>query len=84
MDGELKKPLEWGWARKNNLLSPLTTSQSIAPDFILTMIYCSCKAGCNKLCSCRKTNMFCSSLCANCSGISCCNSGVQLEDDEEV
>lgn len=76
-----------GEERDSNLL-PKTTSQPIAPNFVLEMIYCNCKSSCNKLCSCVKSNINCSNLCGTCNGISFNNASpdvdsVELEDEEE-
>ena len=42
---------ECGWSKKTDTLVPKTMSNAVAPEFVLKMIYCNCKSGCNKLCT---------------------------------
>ena len=55
-------------------------TQPPAPDNVLKMIYCGCKKGCGSSCGCRKTGLFCTSACTECSGTSCLN---YLPPDDE-
>lgn len=84
-------PLEWGWKDANNELHPITMEQEVAPEFILKMIFCNCKTGCIKQCSCKKSSVFCSNLCGSCQGNSCENMpdidspySNDTESDEEI
>ena len=65
----------YGWKLKNSVLLPVGTEQQPAPENILKMIRCGCKAGCKTvLCGCRKLGLECSGVCQNCKG-DCLNSG---------
>lgn len=77
-----KDATHWGWNKKTDMLVPKTMSKAVAPDFVLKMIYCNCKSGCNKLCTCLKSNMPCSSLCGNCNGISCDNKQMSVDEEQ--
>lgn len=75
-------PEECGWIKKENVLLPQTTFNPIAPDFILKMIYCDCKADCTKFYSCKKSGIFCSNLCGKCNGNACSNIPDVEEDSD--
>ncbi len=49
-------PTKWGWMRPVNSKSfvPIETTQAPAPPELLENIFCRCKSGCLKSCSCRK------------------------------
>ena len=65
---------EWGWKLENNILSPVKTQHPIAPDTLLNIISCGCKAyGCEETCICRKMRVHCSTLCTKYSGKICHN-----------
>jgi len=83
------QPTEWGWKLENNTLSPVETEHPIAPDTLLNMISCGCKAdGCGATCGCRKMGVHCSTFCTKCSGQTCHNAtpaqSVLDEDEEEI
>lgn len=67
---------------------PIMTDRPIAPDNLLNMISCGCKAdGCGALCGCRKVGLNCSSMCAKCNGETCTNVAdiiTSLDEDEEM
>ena len=72
----------------NNRLMPKYTDLSYAPEYLLTVIKCSCKTGCRNLrcncmtwcinlrCNCMKHGMQCTSACMQCRGI-CCENGLK-------
>lgn len=76
-------PLEWGWKSDCGELRPIAMDSEVAPDFILKMIFCNCKSGCKKICSCKKANIFCSNLCGNCNGNSCENVPEPVRDPND-
>lgn len=43
------------------------------------MIFCNCKTGCKKSCSCRKSGLSCSAACGHCQTGNCSN--YKKEDD---
>ena len=55
-----------------------------APDNILNIIKCNCKANCDsKRCTCRKSGLECSMACGECRGM--CSNGIsQIEEEDEV
>jgi hypothetical protein len=76
----------WGWKLVcGNNLFPIATEEPVAPDFLLKLIFCSCKAGCSKACRCRKAGLSCTAMCGHCRGLSCTNCADTLtsfEDDD--
>ena len=76
----LTSPEGWGWKKSNSILFPVGSHKPPAPDSLLNLISCGCKAGCGKACSCWKTRIKCSVLCADCAGASCTNA----TEDEKV
>ena len=65
--GRFLQPTDWGW-KLEDILTPIDSDRPLAPEILLNMISCECKAvGCGVLCGCRKTGVHCSALCANCS-----------------
>ncbi|GBN66267.1 hypothetical protein AVEN_232774-1 [Araneus ventricosus] len=53
-----------------------------APEFLLKMISCNCKKGCENACGCRKTGLICSSLCTCSMGEACENvSDINILED---
>jgi hypothetical protein len=86
--GERLRETEWGWkmAFGSNLF-PTTTDEPAAPDSILKLIFCNCKAGCRKACRCRKAGLSCTAMCGHCRGLSCTNSDGKmtvLEESDDV
>ena len=72
--GHLIEPTDWGWRLDESNLTPIETDQPIAPDTLLNMISCSCKADvCSVSCSCRRLGVHCSNLCTKCNGYTCNN-----------
>lgn len=66
--GRSLQPTAWGW-RLEDILTPVETDQPIAPDRLLNMISCGCRAnGCGVSCGCRKMGVNCSALCSKCIG----------------
>ena len=80
--GNQMNPLNWGWQASKFGLAPIPTTREPAPQSLLTTISCKCTKGCAAACSCRKTGIKCSAICANCKGHSCHNApnADELED----
>ena len=70
-DNSERNPEKWGWYSKDNVLLPIMTDMDVAPENLLKVIRCNCKAtsknqcGTN-LCSCRKHGLKCVSTCGEC------------------
>ena len=75
----------WGWKYFNNMLIPITINQLPAPDTLLQMLFCNCKKGCEAACGCRKSGLYCSVACLQCSENSCFNTPpiIQISEVEE-
>lgn len=79
-----KDPEVWGWKLDTNGLLPVTMTEQPAPNKLLNLIFCSCKKGCSKACSCRKAGLKCSLICQFCNGESCENTpNVPIESESE-
>ena len=73
-------PAEWGWKYHNNSLIPIATELLAAPQKLMKVISCNCKAGCTStLFGCRQAGMPCSAMCSKCMGIGYSNTP-QAED----
>lgn len=73
----------FGWQKSEDDkdIYPVQTQNKVAPDFILNLVFCNCKQGCTKNCTCKKFNFKCTSLCGNCRGISCSNKEIDLMEE---
>lgn len=80
---ENKNPLEWGWKKIGERLTPITTARPAAPQELLSLIVCACKDECFRNCECRKSGLNCSSMCGNCSGLACDNRDMNIIDEDE-
>ena len=78
--GNPVNPTEWGWTLADGILVPVGTDQPVAPERLLKMVSCGCKARCGKACSCRKLGLHCSQMCSHCLGRTCSN--IQVTDAE--
>jgi len=76
---------DWGWKEKDGQLLPISTDEDPAPTYLIEMIRCNCKTGCNtSRCTCRKQGLECTSVCGECKGISCSNSTApEIDSDSE-
>jgi cytochrome c553 len=64
----------WGWAEDNAKFIPIMTDWPAAPEDILNVVRCKCKAGCKSSnCSCRANSLSCVTACSNCHGEDCSN-----------
>lgn len=76
---------QWGWRVVcGSNLFPVTTLEAAAPETLLKLIYCQCKAECVKVCRCRKAGLRCSPMCGQCRGLSCHNpseNSALMDDD---
>lgn len=75
-------PTEWGWKVENGQHIPTTTMLPPAPNHLLHLVRCNCKAGCEKNCECRKGGLKCSTMCGECAGESCSNRPEIVIDDD--
>jgi hypothetical protein len=81
LNGNLKAE-EWGWKMEGDILKPIQTDKEVAPENLLKIIRCKCKAesknqcGSN-LCACRKNGLKCMSTCGECQGEQCFNKSVR-------
>ena len=50
-------PSDWGWNLVHGELHPVLTHKSPTPDYLLNLISCKCKAGCERGCGCRKADI---------------------------
>ena len=75
----------WGWTVKGSRLLAVHTDKPPAPERLLKVVRCKCKADCKtSRCTCRKHGLTCSQMCGECKGISCLNSmQVDTTDDNE-
>ena len=81
--GNELSPCDWGWHLRSGQLIPVTTQMAVAPDELLNILTCSCKAGgCQVSCSCRQVGMQCSDICKHCKGRTCSNA-VIIESDSD-
>ena len=71
--GNELSPTEWGWKIQDTSLLPVTTDLPPAPQKLMKLISCNCKAGCTSRCGCRQAGMSCSAMCSQCMGIACSN-----------
>jgi len=80
-------PLKWGWTKTETGLEPIMTDLQSAPDDLLKIVRCKCKASCKtSSCTCRKNGMKCLSACQHCRGVMCSNSVLTqtcVDNDED-
>ncbi|MES9880176.1 MAG: hypothetical protein ABW185_04765 [Sedimenticola sp.] len=79
--GDLE-PTHWGWVRTDSMLTPIMTDMPVAPERVLKIVSCGCKKGCTKRCMCRKSGLYCTTMCSICIGQSCANAYPPDGDDE--
>ncbi|WAR17805.1 hypothetical protein MAR_032399 [Mya arenaria] len=59
-DADDMLPTDWGWHVRNQMLYPIKTDISSAPESLLKIIKCNCKSNCDsKRCTCRKHGLDC-------------------------
>lgn len=79
------KPEDWGWRLSEGICLPVMTDKKPAPDSILELIRCNCRADCQTFrCVCKKNGQFCTTACGHCMGVSCENTervDTNSEDD---
>ena len=67
------QPTDWGW-KLEHILTSVESCVPIAPDMLLNVISCDCKAdSCGISCGCRKIGVYCSEVCKKCNGQTCNN-----------
>jgi hypothetical protein len=84
MNGLGKELFHWGWTTGRQGLTPIKTMKKPAPDSLLQTIFCQCKKGCSKACSCRKAGLHCSITCKNRCGQSCLNVPEIITNDDDI
>ena len=81
-------PQDWGWRLEGNSLVPVMTDTEPAPDELLNVIRCGCRATSTnpysgKKCSCRSNGLKCVVACRGCRGTECQNGeAAELVADE--
>ena len=82
MDNSLT-PTDWRWRLEDGSLVPVESDCPVAPNFLLNIVACGCKADrCNISCGCKKLGSFCTSMCDKCMGKTCNNSTPKLLDSD--
>ena len=77
-------PTDWGWQECDEGFLPLQTSLAPAPEHLLRVIRCNCKADCSTMrCTCKKHNIECTPACGNCTGSGCMNTLCDSDEDDE-
>ena len=71
--GNSLQATDWGWEYTDDMLSPVYTDRSVAPESVLNMVSCGCMTGCGKRCPSRKAGLDCSVTCSTCIGQNCSN-----------
>jgi len=74
-------PVEWEWHLRENMMLPVETDQPVAPESILKLVSCGCKAGCGKACGCWKLGLHCTAMCSQCEGQTCKNVAALGDED---
>ena len=81
------QPTEWGWKLVCDSYEPIMTDIGPAPEEILKLIRCNCKASKNlcgtNACTCRKTGLPCISACGQCNGKDCLNAADNNGDESD-
>ncbi len=89
LSGNDLDPQQWGWKREGNMLVPVMTDLTPAPENLLKFVRCKCKlssrnpCGTNA-CSCRKNGLKCVSACGDCQGEGCYNSEDASIEENDV
>ncbi|KAJ8876185.1 hypothetical protein PR048_024094 [Dryococelus australis] len=76
-------PTDWGCIVSGKSLIPVATELPPAPDDLLQLISCACKAECATNCCCHTTDLSSSMMCAHCSGRGC-HKGSNSEHHEDT
>ncbi|KAK7109451.1 hypothetical protein V1264_013491 [Littorina saxatilis] len=77
-------PEEWGFQLQRGQLLPVHTDIPPAPEELMNIIRCGCTTDCSsQRCSCRKVGLSCTTACGQCRGISCLNSMLPMDEEEE-
>ena len=78
-------PTDWGWQECDEGFLPLQTSLAPAPEHLLQVIRCNCKADCSTMrCTCKKHNIECTPACGNCRGSGCMNTLYESDEDDDI
>lgn len=81
--GEILNPTDWGWHINEGALLPTQTLKPPAPENLLKLMFCQCKANCTSQCECKRSDLSCSALCGHCEGVTCENSRTNTMEIEE-
>src|SRR5277367_1626683 len=74
-------PISWGWSEVGGVLTPVPAHLPPAPDSLLCLITCNCRKECSRSCDCKRSDLPCSVMCANCRGRDCTNSPKVTDSD---
>ncbi|KAK7091577.1 hypothetical protein V1264_009241 [Littorina saxatilis] len=73
-----------GFQLQRGQLLPVHTDIPPAPEELMNIIRCGCTTDCSsQRCSCRKVGLSCTTACGQCRGISCLNSMLPMDEEEE-
>ena len=76
-------PENWGWYKQGNKFLPILTDKQAAPEALLQIIRCNCKASCTSAhCTCRKNGLECSTGCGHCRGL--CTNVLIIEESDTL
>ncbi len=81
---------DYGWeVQDNGQVMPVLSKESIAPEQLMDVISCSCRAkgkACSLKCSCAANGLSCTTYCVCEGGDECCNALTQRADyvDEDA
>jgi hypothetical protein len=77
----------YGWeVTLNDEVVPCLSKEPAAPENLMDVISCSCRAqgnACSRKCGCAANGLSCTSYCACEGGNDCCNALTQRQDGEE-
>ena len=82
--GNYVNPTDFGWMADGNDIVPIPTKRAVAPEKLLELISCGCKANCGKGCGCVKKGINCTVMCSSCNGQTCRNAGLDFSEDTGI
>ena len=66
-------PTEWGWKYKEDFFMVTPMEIPPIPEFTLQIVACNSNKQCTKVCSCQKSNIFCTNMCGHCPSLNYVN-----------
>ena len=79
LDEQIMEVTDWGWSKKDGVLTPIKTDMPAAPEFITNVIRCNCKITSNNACG----TMRCMEACGECRGLGCNNPNLMKKKEED-